>query len=70
MTKVERGTVTCPGNCNTDPLTLTLLEQTDTTYDSRRYPIRELTTLGRHRLPGHRPLASSTAAWPTAPRYG
>jgi RHS repeat-associated protein len=44
--KVEAGTVTCPTNCNTDPLTLTLLEQTDTTYDSRRYPIREATSSG------------------------
>ena len=37
---------TDPRNCNTDPLTLTLLEQTDTTYDSRRYPIREATSSG------------------------
>ncbi|MFL6782177.1 MAG: RHS repeat domain-containing protein, partial [Sphingomicrobium sp.] len=44
--KVETGTVTCPTNCNSDPLTLTLLEQADTTYDSRRYPIRELTSAG------------------------
>ena len=46
VTKVETGTVTCPTNCNTDTLTLTLLEQTDTTYDSRRYPIREATSSG------------------------
>jgi RHS repeat-associated protein len=46
VTKVETGTVSCPANCNTDPLTLTLLEQTDTTYDSRRYPIREATSSG------------------------
>ena len=44
VSKVETGTVTCPSNCNTDPLTLNLLEQTDTTYDSRRYPIREATS--------------------------
>jgi YD repeat-containing protein len=46
VTKVETGTVSCPTNCNSDPLTLTLLEQTDTTYDSRRYPIREATSSG------------------------
>jgi RHS repeat-associated protein len=46
VTKVETGTVTCPSNCNTDPLTLALLEQTDTTFDSRRYPIREATSSG------------------------
>ena len=45
-TKVETGTGTCPADCNTDALTLTLLEQTDTTYDSRRYPIREATSSG------------------------
>ena len=38
--------MTCPTNCNSDPLTLTPLEQTDTTYDSRRYPIREATSSG------------------------
>lgn len=43
---VETGTVTCPTNCNTDVLTLTLLEQTDTTYDPRRYPIEEATSSG------------------------
>jgi YD repeat-containing protein len=42
----ETGTVTCPSNCTSDPLTLTLLEQTDTSYDARRYPIRELTSAG------------------------
>jgi YD repeat-containing protein len=46
VTKVETGTVTCPTNCLTDTLTLTLLEQTDTTYDSRRYPVREATSSG------------------------
>jgi RHS repeat-associated protein len=44
VAKVETGTVSCPTNCNSDPLTLTLLEQSDTTYDSRRYPIREATS--------------------------
>jgi len=46
VVKIETGTVTCPTSCNTDPLTLTLLEQTDTTYDIRRYPIREQTSSG------------------------
>lgn len=46
VTLVESGTVTCPVNCLTDTLTLALLEQTDTTYDSRRYPIREATSSG------------------------
>ncbi len=46
VTKVETGTVACPSNCNIDPLALTLLEQTDTSYDSRRYAIREAISSG------------------------
>jgi RHS repeat-associated protein len=44
---VKTGLLTCPSDCKTDALAFTtLLEQTDTTYDSRRYPIRELTSSG------------------------
>jgi YD repeat-containing protein len=43
VTNVQTGTVSCTSACNTAALTLTLLQQTDTTYDSRRYPIRETT---------------------------
>jgi YD repeat-containing protein len=40
---VQSGTVVCTSGCDTAALTFTLLQQTDTTYDSRRYPIRETT---------------------------
>jgi len=44
---VKTGTLTCPSDCKTDPLVFTtLLEQTDTTYDNRRYPIEETTSSG------------------------
>jgi RHS repeat-associated protein len=39
IAKVETGTIPDPNNAN-----LILLEQTDATYDSRRYPIREATS--------------------------
>jgi YD repeat-containing protein len=46
VTSVQTGTVACSTACNSAALSLTLLQQTDTTYDSRRYPIREQTYKG------------------------
>jgi YD repeat-containing protein len=46
VTKVESGTTSCSNNCATDALTLNVLETADTTYDSRRYAIRETTSSG------------------------
>jgi RHS repeat-associated protein len=46
VSRVESGTVNCNTNCATVALTLTLLQTTDTTYDSRRYAIREKTYNG------------------------
>lgn len=46
VTNVQSGTVACTSGCDTAALTLTLLQQTDTTYDGRRYPIREKTYKG------------------------
>lgn len=43
VTNVQTGTVACTTACDTASLTLTLQQQVDTTYDSRRYPIRETT---------------------------
>jgi YD repeat-containing protein len=43
VTSVQTGTVSCISACDTASLALTLLQQTDTSYDSRRYPIREQT---------------------------
>jgi RHS repeat-associated protein len=43
VTSVQFGTVACTTACDTAALSLTLLQQTDTTYDSRRYPIRDKT---------------------------
>jgi RHS repeat-associated protein len=43
VTSVKTGTVSCVSACNTAALTLTLLQQTDTSYDSRRYAIRAQT---------------------------
>jgi YD repeat-containing protein len=44
--KVQTGTVSCTSGCDTASLTLTVLQQADTTYDSRRNPIRENTYEG------------------------
>jgi RHS repeat-associated protein len=44
VTRVETGTVACTTGCDTASLTLTLQQQADTNYDSRRYPIREVTS--------------------------
>jgi RHS repeat-associated protein len=51
VTDVELGTVTCDAGigspaCTNSNLTLTLLQQTHTAYDTRRYPIREATYKG------------------------
>jgi YD repeat-containing protein len=46
VTSVQSGTVACTSGCDIAALTLTVLQQTDTTYDSRRYPIREATYKG------------------------
>jgi YD repeat-containing protein len=46
VSNVKVGTVSCGASCATATLTLTLTAQTDTTYDSRRYPIREQTYKG------------------------
>lgn len=46
VTSVQTGTVNCASACDTASLTLTLLQQTDTTYDSRRYAVRETTYKG------------------------
>jgi YD repeat-containing protein len=46
VTAVQSGTVACTSSCDTAALTQTLLQQTDTAYDSRRYPIREKTYKG------------------------
>jgi RHS repeat-associated protein len=43
---VQSGTVACSTACDTATLALTVLQQTDTTYDSRRYPIRDRTYQG------------------------
>ncbi|HET7575636.1 MAG TPA: RHS repeat-associated core domain-containing protein [Sphingomicrobium sp.] len=42
---VDSGTVTCASVCDQAALALTVLNSTDTSYDSRRYPIRETTHL-------------------------
>ena len=39
--RVNTGTVTCASDCNTDPLTLSLLEQLDYTIDGRRNVVRD-----------------------------
>jgi YD repeat-containing protein len=41
VTNVQTGTVACTMACDAASLTLTLQQQADTSYDSRRYPIRE-----------------------------
>jgi YD repeat-containing protein len=46
VVSVQAGTVSCTSACDTANLTLTVLQQSDTTYDSRRYPIRETTYKG------------------------
>jgi YD repeat-containing protein len=44
VANVQTWTATGPGTNCLDVPTVTLLEQTDTTYDSRRYPVREATS--------------------------
>lgn len=46
VTNTQVGTVSCGTTCGTANLTLTTDRQTDTTYDSRRNPIREKTYQG------------------------
>jgi YD repeat-containing protein len=41
VTLIESGTVACTTSCSTASLTLTIQQAVDTTYDARRYVIRE-----------------------------